>query len=139
MNLKINIAFVVLFSLSLYSCRIDEGEGGNVTIEGQVKHRVFYSSKVLGIKDSLISETFAIDEDVFIEYGDDKIYSDDFKTDYNGAYRFQELTKGNYVIYAYADCDSCAGEVSPVFIEVKAAKNSAQITAPIIYLDTHIE
>lgn len=39
------------------------------------------------------------DERVYIKYGDADIYSDDFRTDYDGSYEFAGLRKGSYVIY----------------------------------------
>ena len=101
---------------------------------GQVIRRGYETNPIQGIYDSLMEEYPAIEERVYIEYGDEDIYSDDFKTDYDGWYKFDFLKKGTYRIYAYAPCDSCEEEVQPVFIDVIIEKNNDSKEAPVLYL-----
>ena len=85
------IIIVLLFT----SCSKTEGTGGLATIYGKV-NVLDYNSDFTILKD----DYYAADEDVFIVYGDDSIYSDKFKTDYTGTFRFQNLRKGKYTVYA---------------------------------------
>ncbi|MCD6366710.1 MAG: membrane lipoprotein lipid attachment site-containing protein, partial [Bacteroidales bacterium] len=85
------ISIVFVFS----GCSKTEGEGGLATIYGKV-NVLDYNSDFTILKD----DYYAADEDVFIVYGDDSIYSDDFETDYTGTFRFQNLRKGTYTVYA---------------------------------------
>lgn len=89
------ILIIILLSILLTSCRKTEGEGGYATIYGKVYVKDYNADFSL-LKD----EYYAADEDVFIVYGDDSIYSDKFKTDYTGTFRFQNLRKGKYSVYA---------------------------------------
>ena len=52
------------------------------------------------------------------------IYNDSFETSWDGTYRFDYLRKGNYVLYAYSDCDSCPSGKEPVFWEVTIDNNN---------------
>lgn len=87
--------FFLLSVILIFSgCSKTEGEGGLATIYGKV-NVLDYNSDFTILKD----DYYAADEDVFIVYGDDSIYSDKFKTDYTGTFRFQNLRKGKYTVY----------------------------------------
>jgi hypothetical protein len=51
---------------------------------------------------SLRNQYYAPDEDVFIIYGNDSVFSDRTRTSYEGTYRFEYLRPGSYTIYAYS-------------------------------------
>jgi hypothetical protein len=84
--------------LILSSCKKDAGEGGSSTINGNVTTVEYsiYSSK-------LVRSYNANEEDVYIIYGDNEYYGDRVRTDNNGNFEFNYLTKGEYTIYAYSD------------------------------------
>lgn len=93
---KIILALFIL--LSLYSCDLPEGEGGNSTIRGHVFMKKYNSDF-----SRLIQEYYLPDEDVYIIYGDDTTsYNDDVKTHFDGSYEFRYLRPGKYTIYAYS-------------------------------------
>ena len=131
---KIGVLLIILLS----SCTIDEGKGGGAQLFGQVICQEIYSSPILGIEDSVVAEYPLIDERVYIIYGDNNIYDDDFKTDYDGWYKFDELKKGTYTIFAYEPCDTCEEEVKPVFLDLEIEKNSDMKEAPILYLQKRL-
>jgi len=89
----------LFFCLTLLSsCLNEEGEGGNSSIEGTV-YKVLHSDDIFNFD----VDTFpAAKEDVYITYGDSKIYGDKMETGYNGFFKFRFLTKGNYLIYSYS-------------------------------------
>lgn len=89
--------FISLTFLGLLGCEKEEGEGGTSSLIGKV-YIVDYNADFSQIE----SEYYAQEEDVYIVYGDDNIYSDRFRTHYDGSYRFQYLRKGDYTIYAYS-------------------------------------
>ena len=64
------------------SCEKNSGEGGNVTIAGSVWVNDYNSTFTL-----LHGEYAAMDEDVFIVYGNNIGYDDKTKTDYLGNYK----------------------------------------------------
>jgi hypothetical protein len=119
------LALVCGFIVFLSSCSKEEGEGGTSTIIGKV-YVLDYNSDFSLIR----SKYYGPDEDVFIEYGADDTYSDDFKSDYNGTYRFSYLRKGTYTLYAYSK-DTTGLEPSgliPVRKTVEITKNHQTIT-----------
>lgn len=92
------IPIVMLFVLAFTSCETSEGPGGTSEIYGRVWVRDYDSDYTL-----LKAEYWAEEEDVYLIYGSDTIYSDRFKTNYDGTYWFQFLYEGDYTIYAYSD------------------------------------
>ena len=55
---------------------------------------------------------------MFIIYGNDNnTYDDDFKTSFDGSFEFNFLNKGNYQIFTFSECSSCAkGQDSLILI-----------------------
>jgi hypothetical protein len=113
----------------LFSCEKPEGKGGSSTIKGKIYAREYNSNYTL-----LTAEYFAEEEDVYIIYGDDDIYSDDFKTHYDGSYEFTYLRKGKYTIFAYSDDStftSASGKVVKS-VEVEITENDQVVEADVI-------
>lgn len=65
------------------------------------------------------------DEDVFIVYGDDDaIYDDNTKTNYDGTFKFTNLRKGTYTIFAYNEDESSVNTpLTPVSLTVTIGGN----------------
>ncbi len=97
--MKFNIYILALLaSLLIYtSCRKGPGLGGNATITGKV-YEYDYNSDFTNLKDAY----FKADQDVYIVYGDEKVYADKFSTHYDGTFQFNYLLPGEYTIYAYS-------------------------------------
>ena len=127
---------IILFSLTvsasmslLSSCKKVEGEGGSSTIKGIVIERKYNS---VG---TLIAEYPAMDADVYILYGSgDNFPDDDIKTSYDGSFEFNYLQPGNYRLYAYEDCNTCASGTDVVIEEVVIDKKKSTVEADTIYI-----
>lgn len=120
--LRLNV-IVVLLMILLISCSKEEGEGGTSTITGKVYVQLYDDSGTF-----IISEYYAPEEDVYIMYGNDEIYSDRFRTNYDGAYWFKYLREGNYTVFAYSE--DLTGTVASGIVAVKKnvkIKNSDQV------------
>ena len=89
--------FLLLFAIILSACVKEAGEGGTYTIIGKV-FAYDYNAEMTVLR----SQYYAPDEDVYIIYGDDSIFSDRTRTNYDGSYRFQYLRPGTYTIFAYS-------------------------------------
>jgi hypothetical protein len=65
------------------------------------------------------------DEDVYIVYGDnDEIYDDNIKTSYDGTFKFNNLRKGSYKVFAYnKDKSSVTTPLTPVFVSIDIEGN----------------
>ena len=104
------IFFSIAVSLSIFgfiSCEKAEGPGGTSTLAGKVWVKD-YTSDFRVIQ----REYWAEDEDVFLIYGNDTIYSDKTSTHYDGSYWFQYLNEGTYTVFVYSD-DSARVNPSP--------------------------
>ena len=115
------LAFLFIFPiLGFLSCNKEPGPGGTSSISGKV---YVYDLNAIGL--DTLSEYYAMDEDVYIIYGDEtETYSDKFSTSFDGSYRFDYLTPGTYTIFAYTRCDACPNETDVVkkVVEVSAKK-----------------
>jgi hypothetical protein len=84
--------------LTLFSCDLPEGEGGNNTIRGHVFMKKYNSDF-----SRLIQEYYLADERVYIIYGDDTTtYHDDVRTNFDGSFEFRYLRSGKYTVFAYS-------------------------------------
>ena len=105
---------ILSFFLSITSCTKTEGIGGRASIKGKI---IVNNINVLG---QVIDSYDAQRQDVFIIYGNDNdTYNDDFKTSFDGSFEFKFLNKGNYEIFTFSECSSCAkGQDSLILIPV---------------------
>lgn len=128
---KTSLTLLALAPMFFASCEKDEGPGGSSTIVGHVKV-IDYNSGFTKVN----GEYSAQDERVYIVFGNDDIYSDDFRTDYNGRHQFEYLTKGEYTIYAMSkdSADPTSSLKVPVSVKVKIDKNNQTVEAPEIVI-----
>lgn len=88
---------------TLISCQKEPGEGGTSTIRGKI---LVVNLNAEG--DTVQAPYYAMDQDVFIIYGDEnQTYDDKFATSLDGSFEFNYLTPGSYTIYAYSECVEC--------------------------------
>jgi hypothetical protein len=125
------IFFLLAISFFLYACEQEEGIGGTSTIKGKI-YAIDYTSDFL----TIIDEYYIPKEDVYIIYGDDEIYSDDFETHYDGSYRFKYLQPGKYTLFAYSkDTTDIFSDVKiPAKVEVEIKEKGETVVAPDIVI-----
>jgi len=123
-------AYLTILLMVLGACAKAPGEGGTAQIVGEVwAERYNFAGE-------LIASYPKPEARVYIVYGDNDIYDDDTRTDYEGRYRFNYLHKGNYVLYAYSDCDTCAAGTKAVFQEVDVETANDLVEVPrIVVID----
>ena len=124
---KKGVALLAIVPFLFGSCAKEEGPGGSSTIYGRVWVEDWNSNF-----SKLNDQYWAQEERVYLLYGNDTIYSKDFRTDDAGCYKFDYLTKGNYTIYALSkDKDN---PTSPMKVRsavtVKISKNNQTVEAP---------
>jgi len=125
--------YCILISMFLYSCDKPPGEGGLATLQGRVRVRDYNSSFTV-----FLGEFFAKEKRVYIIYGDDEVYSDNFRTDYDGYYAFRNLRPGKYTVFTYGKDSTfqALDGVVPVFVEVQIERSDRLVIAPeLIILD----
>lgn len=124
--------FVIMLLATLFfasACKKVEGQGGTSSISGRVYVQEY---DAFG---NIIEEYYSADERVFIIYGDeDNVYDDDFRTSFDGSFQFDFLTKGNYRIFVYEDCPTCASGETAVITDVTIDQNRSSIVLPDIVI-----
>jgi hypothetical protein len=88
---------LILIVISVQSCSKEPGPGGTSSITGKIFIRDFNASLT-----TLLGEYYANEHRVYLVYGDDDVYSEDTRTHYDGTYRFKNLRKGTYSVFAYS-------------------------------------
>lgn len=119
-TLLISISF-----LTLTSCDKEEGEGGKATIKGKV-----FTYEVSDLTGDTLATYYAAEERVYIVYGDNSIYDDETRTHYDGSFQFKYLKSGDYTVFVYSDCDTCASKKTTVIKEVNLDKNNSMVEMP---------
>lgn len=99
---RMGILASVLFLAS--GCVNEEGEGGTSSISGTLVTQYYNDDYSLMIK-----EEPAVDEKVFILYGDKSFVGDDVDASNDGSFRFSWLQRGDYTVY-YESEDSLTAE-----------------------------
>lgn len=94
----IGILTTLLLAVTVFSCKKMEGTTGRTTVEGVVIEEFINGS---GIKER---EYPVGEERVYITYGDNEIYDDETRTQFDGKFKFEHLQKGDYSIYVYTEC-----------------------------------
>ncbi len=88
---------VCMIMLLIMSCTKEPGPGGTSSITGKIFVRDFNASLT-----TLLGEYYAYEHRVYLIYGEDEVYSEDMRTHYDGTYRFENLRKGTYTVFAYS-------------------------------------
>ncbi len=101
------------------SCNKDEGEGGTASISGYV-YKVIHSEDDFSLSTDTIP---AVKENVYIYYGSNKEVGDKVETGYDGYFKFKNLNKGNYEIFAYSTYDSGEKEAEKANITISRGDN----------------
>jgi hypothetical protein len=129
---KLTVLFLSLgLTLSFTACEKGPGEGGTSTIRGKVIVREYNGDFTF-----MRGEYPGAKEDVYIVYGDDYVYGDQFETHYDGTYEFNYLREGNYTIYAYSkdSTDLISSEEIPVIKEVEITGKNQTVEVPDIII-----
>jgi hypothetical protein len=123
--MKFQFILAALLLIVASSCSKEEGPGGNCTIEGKV-YVLDYNQELT----TKLDEFYGSEIDVYLIYGDDIIYSEDFKTNYDGSYRFDYLRPGKYTLFTYSEDTTGVSEDNKItiFKTVEFTKNNVTST-----------
>jgi hypothetical protein len=98
------------------SCSKEPGEGGTSSITGKIYVRDWNASFT-----TLLGEYYAMEQRVYLIYGDDQFYGNDVRTHFDGTYRFDGLKKGTYHVYVYSK-DSTQTVASEFITEMRTVE-----------------
>ncbi len=105
----------------LTSCKKGEGVGGSSTITGKVYVKEYSS---VG---NLLAEYYGDQERVYIIYGDGNTYDNDYRSSFDGSYKFEYLNKGTYKVFCYSRCDTCASGKEAIIKQVEITSNNSTV------------
>ena len=109
--------------LALIGCDKSEGTGGTSSISGKVFSINFKDENALNP-----DTTLALEEDVYIRYGNDSEIADKCVTDENGEYHFEYLRPGDYTIITYAKVEESDRDTAIIRkIEIKDKKSDVRV------------
>lgn len=106
------IFLLILVALGFTSCKKEAGDGGLATIEGILYEDLYDPAG------TFIEQVPAAVEKVYVAYGDNVTYDDRVDTDADGKYQFKSLQKGDYRVYAFSDCSTCASGSIEIAVDV---------------------
>jgi hypothetical protein len=112
------------FCLTLASCSKQEGPGGTSRLKGKIKVKEYNQDFTV-----LKTEYYSQEQDVYLIYGDDAIYSDHFTTAPDGSFEFDYLRKGKYTVFVYESDSTGASPTGtkPVYSTVVVARNNSSV------------
>jgi hypothetical protein len=125
--IRTSIFFFLLPVFFMNGCTKEEGIGGGATIRGKVFVNEYSGGVLTGTHD-------AMEERVYLIFGNDEAYGDDTRTNYNGIYEFKYLYPGEYTVLVYTDCNTCSGGTEPVLTTMTVTKNKDVIEVEDIYV-----
>ena len=104
----------LFITLAFWSCTKTEGVGGQASVKGKIYVKEFNSSFT-----QQIDEYYGMEENVYLIYGNNTVYDDDMKTNFDGSFEFKYLNKGSYRIFVYSKDSTftVAGGKEPIFID----------------------
>jgi len=122
------VLFIALI-LSLFACKKNEGPGGQASVQGKIYVRDYNDSFT-----QLLDEHYAMEQRVYIMYGEDEIYSDEMRTNFDGSFKFDYLEKGKYTIFVYSKDSTFTvpGGKEPLFIEFEIADKKEAVDLDVI-------
>lgn len=108
-------------------------DDGNASISGRIYLINYYKESEwphMIVKDT----SYAQELEVYIKYGDHEFYDDRIRTQYDGTFVFDELIKGEYLIFVYSQDLTGATQNEVIFREVKIENEFDNIKVEDIYV-----
>ena len=110
--------------MGLMACDPGPGEGGYASVQGVVMVEDWNSTFT-----TVLSRYPAMDERIYLVFGDDPVPGTDSRTSYDGSFRFGYLRTGKYRVYTYSDRFPTSGNTSnqePVWIDFELGSRREQ-------------
>ncbi|GAB1416707.1 hypothetical protein MASR2M117_21130 [Paludibacter sp.] len=112
------VILTIIISTFLTSCINEEGIGGTGSVEGYIFQVLHPDGDYTFQTDT----TAGAEARVYIQYGDEKPYSDDMRTGPDGYFKFKYLTQGTYTIFAYNEYPNGQKEAVTQTVTIKSGE-----------------
>lgn len=126
MTLKTNIFFLLLAAVFLAACEKEPGEGGLATIQGKIWGRDLDNDGFVKTEGYLGGERVYIG----VADGSRTDYFETARSSYDGTYTFPFLRKGDYRVWVFSRCDTCALEDTVRLQTVTIRERKETVTLP---------
>ena len=122
----------ILMFIGMHACEKDEGYGGGGQISGTLTKQVYNDDYSL-----LIRTEPAVDEEMFIVFGNKEVLGDRNFTSHTGAFEFKFLREGTYTLYYSSEDSSTAIDDNiEVLLEVKLGRDEHKDLGELIQFRT---
>ncbi len=118
------LALLIIGMTGWVACEKDPGKGGLASISGKVYGYDYNSVNVL------IDSGYVGDVRVYISYGGGTTPDDDVRTGPDGSFAFKGLQKGEYSVWAFTKCDTCAFGTSAVTQQIELTETDQEAILP---------
>lgn len=116
----------------LFSCTQPEGYGGSSAIKGVLMTKYYNDDYSL-----LIKEEPAVDEEIFILFGEDEFVGDRMVTSVSGAFEFPFLNAGDYTLYYKSeDSTTKSNDKTTVIIDLNLKQGKTEDQGTLYRLET---
>lgn len=116
----------------LFSCTQPEGYGGSSAIKGVLMTQYYNDDYSL-----LIKEEPAVDEEIFILFGEDEFVGDRVVTSASGAFEFPFLNAGDYTLYYMSeDSTTKSDEETTVIIDLNLKQGESEDQGTLYRVET---
>ena len=103
--------------------RVLAPDDGASTVSGRVWVKEYNTTS------EIVAEYFGQDYEVFILYEDATTPFERVLTSGEGYFSFPNLITGDFVVYAFSDCDNCPGGITPSEVEVTVVNKGQSVDA----------
>ena len=97
-------------------------DDGTANITGRIRVKEYNTTG------ELVAEYYGQDYEVFIAYNDNTTAFERVLTGGEGHFTFPNLITGDFVVYAFSECDNCPGGITPSEIEATVSTKGQTIT-----------
>jgi hypothetical protein len=109
-------------------------DDGNSSISGKI-YKIQYDPATVCTLYPQSDTILAQEQEVYIVYGNHEYYDDRIRTHYDGTFRFSNLIKGIYQIYAYSEDITGGDELIPIIRQTEITKENQDIVLNDIYIE----
>jgi hypothetical protein len=109
-------------------------DDGNSSISGKI-YKINYDQSTVCTLYPQTDTALAQEQEVYIVYGNHEFYDDRIRTHYDGTYKFSNLIKGIYEVYAYSEDITGAAQMIPIIRQAEITEENQDIVLSDIYIE----
>jgi hypothetical protein len=120
-NLTIDSKKAHISNTNFQITKLVDYDDGSSSVKGRLMEQQYLGSTPFG------TPYPSQENEVYVVYGNDQVYFDRMDTGAEGWFEFRELIKGQYTLYAFSECSTCANYLDTVSVTVTITDNNSTI------------